>query len=125
MTQPSLLDDATLEDRILDRSEAHKQTEAGVKKAAKKLADPEALAWREAALLALERVALRARLVTGDGVWQELGDVDERYGSQMGLVFRIAKRLGWIAPTGGFIESQRPSRHRSGIRVWNSLVYQG
>lgn len=122
MTQPSLLDDATLSQRILDRAEAAKQTEAGVRKAAKKMDDPACVAWKAEALDALYAVARRQETLTGDDVWKELGAVDERFGSQMGLVFRLAKKGGAIASTALFQESQRPSRHRSGIRVWRSLL---
>ena len=122
MTQGNILDDPDLEDRIRDRGASIATTEAAVTKAAKKLADPEAAAWAEDALAALRAVATRQGTLTGDDVWQQLGTVDERFGSQMGVVFRRAKREKLIAPTGGFVESQRASRHRSGIRIWQSLI---
>ena len=125
MTQPSLLDDATLERRILDRAAAVAETEAGVRKAAKKIANPAAEAWQASALAALQRVAAQRETLTSDDVWQALGEVDERYASQMGLVFRAAKKAGLIASTALFQESQRPSRHRCGIRVWHSLIRSG
>lgn len=125
MTQPNLLDDETLEGRIRDRAASRQQAEAGVAKAGRKLASPAGGAWRLQAIIALTAVARRQQTLTGDDVWQEMGEVDERYGSQMGLVFRYGQKQGLIRSTGGFIESQRPSRHRSGIRVWASLVCAG
>lgn len=122
MTQPSLLDDATLEQRILDKAEASRQTEAGVAKAKKKLQGIQGGGWRLGAIVALEAVARRQAELTGDDVWAELGEVDPRYGAQMGVVFRFAQGQGLIKSTGRFVESKRPSRHRSGIRVWASLV---
>ena len=123
MTQRSLLDDPTLEQRILDKAEAGRQTEAGVIRVGKKFADPEALEWRARALDALHVVARRQAELTGDDVWQQLGEVDDRYAAAMGPIFRMAAKAGVITSTGRFVESQRPSRHRCGIRVWRSLAY--
>ena len=125
MTQESLLDDPLLEQRILDRAEAVRQTEAGIAKAAHKLEDERGAAWRAEALAAVRRVAERQEALTGDDVWQELGAVSEFYSAQIGIVFRQAKKLCYIETTAQFVESQRPARHRSGIRVWRSLVYGG
>lgn len=122
MTQPSLLDDAKLEDRILDRAKSRTATEGGIRTAARKLADPAALAWQAKAIDAMRAVALKQQTFTSDDVWQALGVVEERFGSQMGIVFRLAKRRGWIASTARFQESLRPSRHRCGIRIWQSLM---
>ena len=125
MTQQSLLDDDTLQRRILDKAEAGRQTEAGVRRVRKRLVDPEALEWRARALEALRTVARRQAELTGDDVWQQLGEVDERYAAAMGPIFRMAAKAGAIASTGRFAESTRPSRHRCGIRVWRSLIQSG
>ena len=125
MTQQSLLDDDTLQQRILDKAEAWRQTEAGVRRVGKRLVEPEAIEWRERALDALHTVARRQAELTGDDVWQQLGEVDERYAAAMGPIFRMAAKAGVITSAGRFVESQRPSRHRCGIRVWQSLVHRG
>ena len=125
MTQPNLLDDPTLAQRILDKAEARVQTEAGVAKAERKLKHDPGAGWRLTATDALIRVARRQPELTGDDVWQELGEIDERFAGQMGCVFREAMKQQLVVKTGAFVESARPSRHRSGIRVWASKIYQG
>lgn len=115
--QPSLLDDASLEQRILDRAEASRQTEAGVRKSEKKIAYDPGAAWKLGAIQALEIVAKNGVAFSADDVWQQLGEVDARFASAMGAVFRIAAKSNLIERA-GWGESARPSRHRSGLRLW-------
>ena len=115
--QPNLLDDATLERRILDRAEAARQTEIGVAKAAKRVRHHPGAAWQLVAIEALRIVAMRGTAFSADDVWQQLGEVDARYATAMGAVFRIALKSGLIERA-GWGESARPSRHRSGLRLW-------
>jgi hypothetical protein len=101
------------------------ETELGIARAEKKLERPTGEAWMVQAVKAINRVARRQELLTCDDIWNELGEhaADENaYKSQMGVAFRNAKRDGIIAMNGTYSESIRPTRHRSPVRVWRSLL---
>jgi hypothetical protein len=99
------------------------EAELGVAHAEKKLERPSGEDWLLKATKAIHRVARSQELLTVDDVWRELGEVNEDdFKSQMGVAFRIAKKDGVIAFNGTYSESIRPTRHRSPIRVWRSLI---
>ena len=100
------------------------ETELGIAHAEKKLERPTGGTWMELATKAIHRVARQQELLSVDDVWRELGTVEneDEFSSQMGVAFRNAKRDGVIAFNGTYTESIRPTRHRSPLRVWRSLL---
>lgn len=107
------------------RRESVKATEAGIATASKKLDTDTGQAWLDVAINAIQRVAFDREYLSVDDVWMVLTETDrEQFGPQLGIAFRKAKDRGYIEQTGGFTESQRPSRHRSPIRVWRSLLHR-
>jgi hypothetical protein len=99
------------------------ETELGIVHAEQKLERPSGDDWLTQATKAIHRVARAQELLTADDVWAELGEVsDDDFRSQMGVAFRLAKRDGIIVMNGTYSESIRPTRHRSPMRVWRSLL---
>lgn len=100
------------------------ETELGIAHAEKKLERPTGPDWMVLATKAIHRVARAQELLTVDDVWAELGTVENEdvFSSQMGVAFRNAKKDGVIAFNGTYTESIRPTRHRSPLRVWRSLL---
>lgn len=97
-------------------------TEAGIEQAEIRLGSTRGQLFKESAIAAILTLAKRGGFFTADDVWKLLGgEYEGEFGSQMGPVFRTAQRLGYVVHD-GYKESIRPTRHRSPIRVWRSLV---
>lgn len=84
-------------------------------------------AWWSAAMLAFARVATEHGLFTTDEVWAALdgAGVDTHEPRAMGAIVKRARAAGWIEPTGGYRESDRPGCHRRPCALWRSLVLGG
>lgn len=83
--------------------------------------------WRGNAELALKYVAERRPKLTSDPVWTVL----QRWGVDappepraLGPLMKAACGWGWITPTGEFVLSARPERHRAPIAVYRSELYE-
>jgi hypothetical protein len=128
-TQPGLFD-------VPDEVEMPKRTrrrkpspgflaaEGGIATARVKLERPGGPEWLAQATDAIKHVAQAQDLLTADDVWAAMGPDEggEEFRSQMGIAFRVAKRLGLIEFTGSFRASRRAPQHLKGIRVWRSLI---
>ncbi len=83
-------------------------------------------AWRNAALQAVQDVAVRQREFTADDVFELLAGlpVQTHEARAFGAVIRLAQRLEWCTATNRFVKSRRVSRHRAPIQVWVSRLHQ-
>ena len=82
-------------------------------------------AWRNAALQAVGEIARSVPEFTTDDVFERLSRLPVRTheARAMGAVMRLAARLGWCSVTERFVKSDRVSRHRAPIQVWQSHLY--
>ena len=101
-------------------------TEAGIAKAARRLDSEEGAAWLQHAIDTIRAVCETAREWAVDDVWAALGEEEgsSPYHSQIGNAVRYARLAGWMRFSGRWVESKRPSRHRSSVRVWKSNLYR-
>lgn len=79
-------------------------------------------AFKDLALLAVQRVARERDTFVSDDVWMALDGLRTRENRAMGAVLGVARSLGWIVPTAEFRPTAQPLRHRSPVRVWRSLI---
>lgn len=77
--------------------------------------------WLAAARFALLVTATEQATFTTDDVWQTLAELGIGAPAEpraLGALVIEASRAGVIVPTGGWLESSRPSAHRRPCRVW-------
>lgn len=78
--------------------------------------------WKETAMAAIKRVAMRLPRFTADDIWDEIGDAAATHdGRALGGIMRAAVRDRLCEPTGEFVACRRMSRHKAPIQVWRSL----
>lgn len=70
----------------------------------------------------LMRLISRGEQFTTDDWWREalLGEIPTEHRC-IGAAIQKAKKLGLIAPTGEFVQTQRPQAHGRSIQVWRVL----
>lgn len=87
-------------------------------------ADP---AMRELVLTAIYCVACSKQQLISDDIWREVAYDTTLFKDNrvLGSLMRQAHMRGWIEPTDTFIPTTQVSRHRSPVRVWRSLVFEG
>lgn len=79
--------------------------------------------WKQAALEAVRKVALRLPAFTTDPIWAELGGFPNTHDSRaMGYIIRQAVSLGYIENTGRTERTSRRSNHARPLTVWKSLL---
>lgn len=76
--------------------------------------------WYATAHAALNRLARSGDSFTAFDL-TEAGVGQPEHPSQWGALFREAHRDGVITPV-GFLESQRPSRHKAIVRLWVGAI---
>ena len=81
------------------------------------------VAWKEAALDAIQQTARLHSEFIVDDVWDYL-ETDEEIEDQraIGPLMRVAQREGWIEPSGKFKPSRVVSHHATPRRIWKSRI---
>lgn len=82
--------------------------------------------WKEAAFLAVKRIAALRSEFTTDHVWEALQEIDVSTHEHraMGAVMRAACTDGVIEKTDRVVPTRRPGAHRRPVTVWRSLRFQ-
>jgi hypothetical protein len=79
--------------------------------------------WKDRALVAVERLCLRRKIVTSDDVWEELGTMDGVHDRRaMGAVMHRARSKGFCKPTDRYRPTANKKSHCSPMRLWRSLI---
>jgi hypothetical protein len=83
--------------------------------------------WKATAFRCIRWLAKTNPELTADDLWDAMErwyrDVVTSEPRALGHVFRQSAREGLIVKTGKYVESRRPSRHKSPIPVWRSTIY--
>lgn len=74
--------------------------------------------WHAAAHKAMAHLASTGHPFTADDFRELMGDNQPHHPNVIGSLFRVCRKDGLIKPTGRFVESPTPSRHRAAIRQW-------
>lgn len=83
--------------------------------------------WKTATFGVIRHLAETCLSFTTDDVWmalQEIPDVATHEPRALGSMMREAAKSGWITPTDGYVNSQRPTCHARPVRVWRSRLWE-
>lgn len=113
---PPALDGAPMTDKLFDPATGKALRNEGADRALN--ADSEALiSWRDAAEIALARLAAEGREFSADDVVAEVGPPPEGRHNALGGLFLAARHSGFIHHV-GYRQGSRPSAHARIQRTW-------